>query len=413
MPETLTKIPVMVLKHKQKADRFLALSIEHTDWNDPDGDVLLEDIVNAHVIHRHDHLPPTQEDINAIVEESNARIFKMHQLFGPDAHISSYNFSQYLETYEPFHTEVDVATFNRICFENEWSSFIGKVVEQVSAGEWVMLPPFDQEPTIQNVYVVQEVDDNYIEIEGMRGWLRIPKYEPNFKIMDAKQIKYEFPDNTSDKYKVTVAEHLEYTHLQFNTGWSVHEVLKFEVNDIEFCVNFDFPSAVLSDARAGIKVGAFIIPVSSNELDILKRWILSDPLAMVIDIFENKLSPEAFQQRVEALETKGIEKFGPKPNLNSISLHVFIEQKREELLKQYRKVELHSHNSVVLKDSSVAEKFTSGETFLMQVGREVTTAEFPRDVPMTAPDNGTEVVFEVVSKGKRKPERYSCYFLWE
>lgn len=411
MQDTLTKIPVMLLKNKNKDDRFLAISIEHADFTDPDGDVLLDDIVNAHVIHRADNQPPTEKDIDEILVASNAYIEKMHALFGPDAFISL-DFSEVLEKYEPFSTEVDFATFNRISFESEWGKFIGKRA-QVDIDDFVMLPPFNQEPTIQNVYLVQEVDTDYIEIEGVRGWYRIPKYEHNFKLVDNKTIKYEFADLTSEKYPVYVSEQLEKAALAFSNGWEIKEALKFTVQDIEFCVTFDFPSATLSDTRAGAKIKDFIIPISINHVDLLRKWVLSEPLAAVINLFENKISPEKFKGRIEALEIDVIKRNGPKPNLNSIYLRDFMIEKREELLEQYRKVEIYSYNSVTLKALSVAEKFTSGETPLTQLGREVTSAEFPRDELPTTIDNGTEVVFEVVRKGKRKPELYKCYFLWE
>lgn len=100
-----------------------------------------------------------------------------------------------------------------------------------------------------------------------------------------------------------------------------------------------------------------------------------------------------------------------------MEFHQFMIDKQAELVlvEQYRKVEMVSHISVTLNGNSVGEKFTAKNTPLNQMGHEVKRGEFPTLDSLssvTAVENGTHVVFSVVAKGKRKPERKEFYFLW-
>lgn len=100
----------------------------------------------------------------------------------------------------------------------------------------------------------------------------------------------------------------------------------------------------------------------------------------------------------------------------NMALQNFIIDKQAELSLQYRKVELVSHISVTLSENSVGENFTADNTSLNQMGYEVKRGEFPMVDSLskvTGVENGTEVIFDVVAKGKRKPERKEFYFLWK
>ncbi|MFF5993688.1 hypothetical protein AAGS61_02885 [Lysinibacillus sp. KU-BSD001] len=311
MENTLIKIPVMLLKNKENEGRFLAASIEHQDFNDPNGDVTIDSVANAYVIHRKDHKAPTKEDIDEILKESDAYVAKMIELYGPGALIS-YNFRNWLDKYELYNHEVDLATFNLISFENEWNNLIGSPIK-IEQDDFVLLHPFPDEPTIQNVYVVLEVDENYVEVHGMSGWARIPNTEHNIKFVDSKAVKYEFEDNSSSKYSVQIADELENVALQFSQGWQLHEGLKFIVNDIEFCITFDFPEATLSDFHSGVKIKDLVIPISENHIGLLQKWVLSEPLAVIIDVFENKTGIEQFKEKIANAYESGVKKFGAKP----------------------------------------------------------------------------------------------------
>ena len=97
------------------------------------------------------------------------------------------------------------------------------------------------------------------------------------------------------------------------------------------------------------------------------------------------------------------------------TLQTFIDRKRIELHKQYRVVELVSHISVELKGRTVGEKYVATNTPLETTGHEVTVEQFPpnSDTDASFVENGSHVKFDVVAKGKRKPERKEFYFLWD
>lgn len=102
--------------------------------------------------------------------------------------------------------------------------------------------------------------------------------------------------------------------------------------------------------------------------------------------------------------------------LENVELQQFMIDKQAELAQQYRKVELVSFTSVTLIGHLVSEKFTATNTPLIQLGHEVMRGEFPvltdTESVLGVKENGTQVVFHVTPKGKRKPERKEFYFLW-
>lgn len=99
-----------------------------------------------------------------------------------------------------------------------------------------------------------------------------------------------------------------------------------------------------------------------------------------------------------------------------MELHQFMIDKQAELSQQYRKVEWKSFVSVTLKRNSIGEKFTARNTPLNQLGYGIELSELPEsddtEITLGIKENGTHVVFSVVAKGKRKPERKEFYFLW-
>lgn len=99
-----------------------------------------------------------------------------------------------------------------------------------------------------------------------------------------------------------------------------------------------------------------------------------------------------------------------------LELQQFMINKQAELSQQYRKVERVSFTSVTLIGHLVSEKFTATNTPLNQLGHEVKRGEFPvlmdTESVLGVKENGTQVIFHVTQKGKRKPERKEFYFLW-
>lgn len=96
-----------------------------------------------------------------------------------------------------------------------------------------------------------------------------------------------------------------------------------------------------------------------------------------------------------------------------MELAEFINQKIKSLQLEYRKVEFTYATDVQLSKNSVRELFTSGHSNLTTKGYEVSIHDVPLLSGVDYQSNGSNVVFEVVPKGKRKPVRKSFCFMWE
>lgn len=96
-----------------------------------------------------------------------------------------------------------------------------------------------------------------------------------------------------------------------------------------------------------------------------------------------------------------------------MKLSDFIKRKEEELLSEYRKVELVGTESVRLSTGSVGRQFNSNDTDLHIEGEEVNIHRIPDNTSLNFTENGTLVQFDVLAKGKRKPVNVEFYFLWK
>lgn len=117
--EVISSVPVIVLKHKDKEGRYLAADIDVADFNDPDGDVTIDDIQDAFIIVRNDRQKPGQADIDDVVAHSEAHKAYMIKNYGEKAFIS-YDVAKWLETYEPVNIDMPVNKFNEACALNDW-----------------------------------------------------------------------------------------------------------------------------------------------------------------------------------------------------------------------------------------------------------------------------------------------------
>lgn len=117
--EVISSVPVIVLKHRNKDGRYLASEIELADFDDPDGDVLMDDIENAFIIVRNDRQKPGQVDIDDVVAHSEAHKAYMIKTYGPDAMVS-YDVKKWLETYESVNIDMPTDKFNQAAELNGW-----------------------------------------------------------------------------------------------------------------------------------------------------------------------------------------------------------------------------------------------------------------------------------------------------
>jgi hypothetical protein len=98
-------IPVIVLRNKANAERYLAANIDVGDWEDENLDVTMKDIKNAYVIVRKDLSDPTMEDFEKHKAWHAALKAKMVEDYGTDAFISM-DFDAVCEYYEPVNIEI-------------------------------------------------------------------------------------------------------------------------------------------------------------------------------------------------------------------------------------------------------------------------------------------------------------------
>lgn len=117
--EIISSVPVIVLKHRNKDGRYLASDIELADFNDPDGDVLMDDIENAFIIVRNDRQKPGATDVEEVRLSSEAYKKNMVEMHGENAFIS-FDVTEWLKTYEPENIDMPVDKFNLACLKNGW-----------------------------------------------------------------------------------------------------------------------------------------------------------------------------------------------------------------------------------------------------------------------------------------------------
>lgn len=103
-------IPVMAFKNKSKENRFLALSIDHGDFNDPELDVSLDNVEDAFLIYREDLTKPTDKDLDNVKAESEAHKKYLLDKFGENA-FSSFDVEEWLKHYDPVHLEITQEQF--------------------------------------------------------------------------------------------------------------------------------------------------------------------------------------------------------------------------------------------------------------------------------------------------------------
>ncbi|MNW46850.1 hypothetical protein D3C74_241640 [compost metagenome] len=101
----MNKIPVMVMRNKTNAERYLAANVDVGDWEDENLDVKLDDIQNAYMIVKKDLSVPTNEDFEnvKIVHALTKKI--MIEKYGDNAFISL-DFEGVCEAYEPVNIEI-------------------------------------------------------------------------------------------------------------------------------------------------------------------------------------------------------------------------------------------------------------------------------------------------------------------
>ena len=104
------KVPVMVLRNKTNAERYLAAGADVGDWDDENLDVTMNDIQNAYMIVRKDLTDPTPADFegNKALHAEHKRL--MVEKFGKDAFISM-DFEAVCEQYEPINIEITPEKF--------------------------------------------------------------------------------------------------------------------------------------------------------------------------------------------------------------------------------------------------------------------------------------------------------------
>ncbi|WP_121605544.1 hypothetical protein [Virgibacillus sp. Bac332] len=110
-------VPAIAFKNKDKTERYLSNGPDAGDWSDEDLDVAHESLEDAFLIVREDHSMPTDEDVEALLEESKAYKKFMIDKFGDDALIS-FDVEKWLEHYEPVLVEL---TEEQYTASKEWS----------------------------------------------------------------------------------------------------------------------------------------------------------------------------------------------------------------------------------------------------------------------------------------------------
>ncbi|CDQ41486.1 hypothetical protein [Virgibacillus salexigens] len=108
-------IPAIAFKNKNKIDRYLSNGLDAGDWSDEDLEVAHESLEDAFLIIREDHSVPTDEDVEALIEESKAYKKFMIDKFGDN--LISFDVEKWLEHYEPVLVEL---TEEQYTASKEW-----------------------------------------------------------------------------------------------------------------------------------------------------------------------------------------------------------------------------------------------------------------------------------------------------
>lgn len=103
-------VPVIVLKNKNKDNRYLASHMDFGDWEDPDLDVTFDNIDCAYMIWREDLSLPDASDVEEVRKFSEIHKKYMIDKFGEDAFVS-FDFEEILKVYEPQNIEISYGTF--------------------------------------------------------------------------------------------------------------------------------------------------------------------------------------------------------------------------------------------------------------------------------------------------------------
>lgn len=103
-------VPVMVLRNKTNAERYLASSADVGDFEDENWDVAMKDIQNAYLIVRKDLATPTTKDFEEHKDYHAKWKQALIERFGPDAFISM-DFEAVCEHYEPVNIEITQEQF--------------------------------------------------------------------------------------------------------------------------------------------------------------------------------------------------------------------------------------------------------------------------------------------------------------
>ncbi|GKU76882.1 hypothetical protein [Paenibacillus sp. L3-i20] len=101
----MDKIPVMVMRNKTNAERYLAANMDVGDWDDENLDVTMKDIQNAYMIVRKDLAIPTIEDFKEHKEFHAEYKRLLTERYGKSAFISM-DFEGVCEAYEPVNIEI-------------------------------------------------------------------------------------------------------------------------------------------------------------------------------------------------------------------------------------------------------------------------------------------------------------------
>ncbi|WP_108669531.1 hypothetical protein [Peribacillus acanthi] len=103
-------VPVIVLKNKNKDNRYLASHMDFGDWDDPDLDVTSDEIECAYMIWRSDLSTPNESDVEEVKRFSEIHKKYMIDKFGEDATVT-FDFEEILKVYEPVNIEISYEKF--------------------------------------------------------------------------------------------------------------------------------------------------------------------------------------------------------------------------------------------------------------------------------------------------------------